>query len=237
MHEVYPEGGLTQGPNRSVHHRAHNSYCRSRERNKKFTGIWWVGRGGEVPPRYPFPTRCWTWRWVARKPAAKSTLQLGQQTSWCSIYLCVIPSTIIQTPYASLLPSQLNDMQRTQIISIDPWNTYNIPWYFYHICNSSNSAPFFVSLIHIVLLGYHILPNVFCYNFLTRNVYWKFTSYFRSPIVSKSHPNFIHKETYFQCSPKIQTCFHYPIILKVTWHKSCINFWYIKILVKFMIRP
>ena len=128
-------------------------------------------------------------------------------------------------------------MQRTQSISIDPWNTYNIPWYFYHICNSSNSAPFFVSLIHIFLLGYHILPNVFRYNFLTRKVYWKFSSYFRSPIVSKSHPNFIHKETYFQCSPKIQTCLNHPIVLKVLVYKICINFWHRKILEKVDICP
>ena len=42
----------------------------------------------------------------------------------------------------NLLPSQLYDLQRTQSIKIDPWNTYIRPWYFYRIWNSSDSVAF-----------------------------------------------------------------------------------------------
>ena len=48
----------------------------------------------------------------------------------------------------NLLPSQLHDMKITQIIIMDPCNTYNIPWYVHRNLNISDSADFnfFVSL-------------------------------------------------------------------------------------------
>ena len=47
-------------------------------------------------------------------------------------------------------PSQVYDLQSIQRIRIDPYNTYNRPWYFYRIFNSSDSAAFdiFVSLFY-----------------------------------------------------------------------------------------
>ena len=50
--------------------------------------------------------------------------------------------------------------------------------------------------------------------FLTRDVYWNFTSYFRYSIVSPCQPICILKALYWQCYSKIQTWLHYPIIQK-----------------------
>ena len=63
-----------------------------------------------------------------------------------------------------LLPYQLYDLQSTQRIIIYPWNTYNRPWYFHHVLNSSDSADsnIFVSLFPLfIYFGYHIPPCCF----------------------------------------------------------------------------
>ena len=123
----------------------------------------------------------------------------------------------------SLLQSKLYDIQSIYIIIIYHWKNWNRPWYFYPIWNSSDSAfnifvsffPFFACIAHPAI--------VFHCNFLTIDVYWNFTNYFRFFLVSQFHPNFIIKALYWQFSPKIQTWFHYSTILKVSWHKSCIK--------------
>ena len=64
-----------------------------------------------------------------------------------------------------------------------------------------------------------------------------FRSSIRSPIIPQFNPNCILKAFYCQSSPKIQAWLHYPILLKVTWRKSCIHFRYRKIPGKVAIRP
>ena len=104
-------------------------------------------------------------------------------------------------------------------------------------------------VLTVLLLIFLFLFFLFCFNwiphpaivfhckFITGEVYWNFTSYFRYYIVSQFHPNCIPKALYWQCSSKIQTWLHYPIIKKDTWHKTCINLWHSKIPVKVTIWP
>ena len=63
-------------------------------------GSFW-GVGGEVTPRSTFLTPCWTWWWVARNPAARSTYHSGHIIHVCIHYLFVRPSPIIWSPQAS----------------------------------------------------------------------------------------------------------------------------------------
>ena len=89
-----------------------------------------------------------------------------------------------------------------------------------------------IFLFHFFLFCFYWTPHpaiVFHCKFLTGEVYWDFTRYFRYCIVSQFHPNYIPKALYWQWSPKIQTWLHHPIIMKVTWHKICINLWHSKI--------
>ena len=96
-----------------------------------------------------------------------------------------------------------------------------------------------VPTVLLFIFMYHFFSFIFAWishpamvphcNFLTRNINRYFRSSIRLSILSQFNTNFILKEIYCQSYPKIQTWLHYPIILKVTWHKSCINFWHRKI--------
>ena len=118
----------------------------------------------------------------------------------------------------NLLPYQLYDIQSIKSTIIYPWNTYNITWYFYRIFNIYDSAAFdiFVSLFSFFFAWIPHPAMVFHCNFLTRGIYWYFTSSLRSSILYQFNPNFILKALYFQISPKIHHWLHYPIILKLT---------------------
>ena len=78
---------------------------------------------------------------------------------------------------------------------------------------------------------------VFYYNILTRDINRQFRSHVRSSIIPKFKPNCILNAIYRLISSKIQTWLHYPIIMKVTWRKICINFQHHKIPGKVSIRP
>ena len=129
-----------------------------------------------------------------------------------------------------MLPSQLYGLQSLQSIIIDPWYTYNRPWYVYHIWNSCDRVDFdiFASLFPFFSRTPHPAIVFHC-KFLTRNIFWYFTSSFWSSIVYQLQPNFILKKLYCQGPSKLHNWFYHPIILKVPWCKSCINFWRNKI--------
>ena len=124
----------------------------------------------------------------------------------------------------SLLQSKLYYIQSIYIMIIYHWKNWNIPWYFYRIWNSSDSAFLYICFTFSCFLAWIPHPAiVFHCNFLTMDVYWIFTRYFSFSVVSQFQPNFILKALYWQLSPKIKTWLDYPTILKVTWHKSCIK--------------
>ena len=84
-----------------------------------------------------------------------------------------------------------------------------------------------IFLFHFFLFCFGQIPHTaieFHCKFLTRYVYWYFTSYCRYSIVSLFHRKFILKALYWQFSPKIQTWLHYPIIRKFPVTRSVLTY-------------
>ena len=137
------------------------------------------------------------------------------------------------------LPSQMYDLKSIQSIKINPWNTYKRSLSFYRILNNSNSAALgiFVSHFPSFLLQPHILPWGFTVIFSEGTYNGILQCSLRLSIIYQFNPNCILKALYCQISPKIKIWLHYPIILKMTWRKSCTNFWHGKIPGKVVISP
>ena len=86
-----------------------------------------------------------------------------------------------------------------------------------------------IFLFHLFHFSWIPHPTmVFHCIFLNRDKNRYFRSSLRSSILPQINPGCILKEIYCQISPEIQIWLHYPINLKVTWHKSYINFWHRK---------
>ena len=69
---------------------------------KKIIFIWGSAGEGGGALMSSRPTLLWTFCWVTRYPAARSTSHSGQRTLWLSLYWCVRPSPVILSPQDSV---------------------------------------------------------------------------------------------------------------------------------------